>query len=87
MRYTWNTKDWGWRFEYCTLELENTKTKEGFTLETINDVISYLAYYPFNDDYVYEGYIMEAVYNCATELGCVYSDVEELENDIRKYYI
>ena len=90
MVYTFNTKDFGWLPDYwrvCELEIEDNEVDEGYTLKNINDVISYLTNVSFADDYVQCDYVKEAVYNCATELGCIYGDVYDLENDIRRYYI
>lgn len=90
MTLTWNTKDWGWLpcyWRQATLTLENNKTKDGWVLNSIDDVVYYLADVEMADCYTAFGFMQEAVFNCATELGCAYEDVYELAEDIRKYYI
>lgn len=90
MVYTFNTKDWGWLPEYwrvCEIEIEDNEVDEGYSLKSIREVVDYLAYVLFADDYVHYESIREAVYDCATKLGCIYADVYDLENDIRRYYI
>lgn len=73
--------------EPCSIKIENLNVKEGYTLHDIDEVISYLAYTCFANDYVSPCSIREAIYDVINELGCVYEDVYELEQDIRKYYI
>lgn len=90
MTLTFNTKDWGWLSDYwrqCNLEIENLAVKEGYTLSDIDDVVYYLTYWRFANDYVSQYSIRDAIYEVCTELGCIYHDVYELESDIRKYYI
>ena len=90
MIFTVNTKDWGWMPEYWrtfTIELEDTNVKEGYALEDVGDLVFYLANVSFWEDGVYFEFIEDALLKCATELGCVYRNVYELENDIRRYYI
>lgn len=88
MKLKFNTSNWRWIDSVVgTLNMESPRTNEGFMLDTIDKVIDYLTYYRFQNDYVHIDYIREAVVNCALELGCVYSDVYELEHDIREYYI
>lgn len=90
MTYTFNTKNWGWLPDYWrtfSLELEDNEVAEGYKLRNIDDVVGYLADVVFADDFVHFDNIREAVYNCATELGCIYADVYELADDISRYYI
>lgn len=89
MKLYYNSANWNWLspVECGYLEMENTTTNEGFELKCIDDVASYLALWRFNNDYVHFDYIREAIVNCAKKLGCIYHDVDELEHDIRKYYI
>lgn len=83
-----NTADWHWIHpELIKLEMNNTKVDEGFELTNMDDLVSYLAYFTFANDYVEYGCIQEVVYYVCTELGCVYENIHELESDIRKYYI
>ena len=69
------------------LRLESTDNKYGWAIKTLDDVVSYLTNCAFADDYVPYGAIEDAVFRCAKELGCIYRDLDELENDIRRYYI
>lgn len=90
MTFTKNTQEWEFMNPYCrtiSIELEDNKTKEGFRIETMDELVNYLAYYTFEKDYVGMYWMREAVYNVATELGCVYQNVDELESDLRRYYI
>lgn len=88
MTLEYRTDHWDFYFsEPCTLEIENLNVKEGYTLKDIDDVVAYLTYVCFANDYVSIYSIREALYDVSKELGCVYEDVYELENDIRRYYI
>lgn len=90
MTFTFNTKHWNWFPQYWgtkEIELEDNTTKDGWVLRGTDDLITYLCYVLFAYDYVAWESIQEALYNVATELGCVYRNVYELEMDIRKYYI
>lgn len=85
-----NTKEWEFMPEYCRpieLEIENTITDEGFEINSMDELVEYLAYWKFANDYVGMYWMREAIYNVATELGCIYEDINELVHDLRKYYI
>lgn len=69
------------------LKINSLDNAEGWGLNELYDVVQYLAYCRFLYDYVDESYIYDAVMNCINELGCVYEDLDELESDIRRYYI
>lgn len=88
MKLRIDTEKWHWiDKQIANLEIATLLTKEGFVLKDIDDVAYYLADYQFAYDYVHIDSVREALLNCATELGCVYNDVYELEEDIRRYYI
>lgn len=88
MILNFNTDHWDFYFsEPCSIEIENLNVKEGYTLHDIDDVVYYLTYWSFANDYVSQYSIREAIYDVTKELGCVYEDVYELEQDIRRYYI
>ncbi len=69
------------------LYIENLDNKWGWGIRNADDLISYLYHCEFCDDYVVYETIEEAVRLCASEIGCVYSNIEQLAADIRKYYI
>jgi len=89
MIINYDTSKWNWLPQYHykgSIEIENTNTELG-TIKDIDSLVYYLDLFEFGDEAVGYGYMQEAVINCARELGCIYTDIKELANDIRKYYI
>ena len=89
VKLKFNTQDWWWLPPYQAgyLALENNITTEGFVVNSFDDLCNYLAIWRFNNDLICYDSIREALVNCALELGYVFSDVDNVENDIRAYYI
>ena len=68
----------------CPLYINSLDVNEGYTIKSLPELVNYLCY---RDCTVAYEFMEQAVINCATELGCVYQDIYELEKDIHRYYI
>ena len=89
MTIYYDTSKWNWLPQYHyrgSLEIENTNTEIG-VINNINDLVFYLNTFEFGDDFVCYEHIQESVINCARELGCIWEDIKELADDIRRFYI
>ena len=89
VKLEFNTEDWHWfpPYQKGYLALENNVTDEGFVINSFDDLCNYLAIWKFDNDLVYYDSIREAIVDCAMELGYVFLDANDVERDMRTYYI
>lgn len=66
------------------LHFNSLEVGEGYTLRTTEELIHWLCHRNYTVSY---DFMKDAIISCAEELGCIFRDPYELEEDILRYYI